>query len=77
MRCLDNITDSMGMNLSKFWKTRTRKPAVLKSMGSKRVGHDLATEHTHTKLLGHRFYIYIYTYIGIYIYAYAYKFTSV
>ena len=35
MRCLDGLTDSMDMSLR--W---TRKPGVLQSMGSQRVGHD-------------------------------------
>ena len=32
-------------NSGRWW--RTEKPGVLQSMGSQRVGHDLATEHTH------------------------------
>ena len=46
VRCLDGISDSMGMSLSRsrrWW--RTGKPDVLQSMGSLRVRHDLATEH--------------------------------
>ena len=35
MRCLDGLTDSMDISLR--W---TRKPGVLQSMGSQRVGHD-------------------------------------
>ena len=42
MRWLDSIID---VNLSKLWKVvRTEEPDVLQSMGSQRVGHDLATE---------------------------------
>ena len=35
MKCLDSITDSMDMNLSKLWQiVRTEEPGLLKSMGS-------------------------------------------
>ena len=45
IRCLDGITDSMVMSLSKLGKiVRTRKPDVLQTMGSERVEHDLATK---------------------------------
>ena len=43
MRWLDSITDSMNMNLSKL-QGRTEEFGVRHSMGSQRVGHDLATE---------------------------------
>ena len=43
MRCLDSVTDSKDMNLSKLWVTvRAGKPGVLQSMGLHRVRHDLA-----------------------------------
>ena len=44
MRWLDGIKDSMNMSLRKPQERRTGKPGVLQSMGSQRVGLDLATE---------------------------------
>ena len=45
MRWLDSITDSKDISLSKLWETvKDRKPGVLQSTGSQRVGHELATE---------------------------------
>ena len=47
MRCLDGITDSMGMSLSKFRElVLDSKAGVLKSMGSQRVRHNWETKLT-------------------------------
>ena len=45
MRRLDDITDSTDMSLRKLWEiAKDRKPGVLQSIRSQRVGHTLATE---------------------------------
>ena len=44
MRLLDSITDSMDMNLSKLGDTGRQGTWHATSIGSQRVGHDLATE---------------------------------
>ena len=48
MRWLDSISNSVDMNLSQLREImKDRKPGVLQSMGSQRVGHNLATEQQH------------------------------
>ena len=45
MRWLDGITDAMNMNLGKLREmVKGREAWPLRSMGSQRVGHNLATE---------------------------------
>ena len=49
MRCLDGITNSTDMNVSKLWVWwRTGKPGVLQSTRLQRVGHSWATEQQHS-----------------------------
>ena len=51
IKWLDGITDSMDMNLSKFWElVMDGRPGVLQSMGSKRVGHDWVSELNRTEV---------------------------
>ena len=45
MKCLDNIIDSMVMNLNKLCEVvKDKEPGVLQFMGLQRVGHNLVTE---------------------------------
>ena len=44
MRWLDGIIETMYMNLSKLWEIEDRETWLLQSLGSQRVGYNLATK---------------------------------
>ena len=47
----DPLKKEMATHTSIAWKTQwTEEPGQLQSMESQRVGHDWATEHTHTQM---------------------------
>ena len=47
MRWPDKIIDSIDLSLGKLWEmVQNRKPGMLQSMGSQRVGHDLVVNNT-------------------------------
>ena len=47
MRCLDIVTDSMNMNLSKFWETVEDRGLWRVAMESQTAGRYLGTEQQH------------------------------
>ena len=50
MSCLDSITDSMDVSLSKLQGImKNREAWHLQSMGSQKVGHNLAAEPQHSE----------------------------
>ena len=48
MRCLESITDSMDMNLSKLWEIVEDRGACYATVPGVAKSHDLVTEQQHT-----------------------------
>ena len=70
MSLLNDITDSMYMNLSKPWEKSEGQGSLaccMQSMGSQRVGHDSVTEHHHQEMFM-RFYHLVLRFITYIIY---------
>ena len=51
VRWLDKIMDSIDLTLGKLWEmVKNKKPGMLQSMGSQRVGHDLVMNNTNNSV---------------------------
>ena len=51
VRWPDKIIDSIDLSLGKLWEmVQNRKPGMLQSMGSQRVGHDLVVNNTNNSV---------------------------
>ena len=51
VRWLDKIMDSLDLTLGKLWEmVKNKKPGMLQSMGSQRVGHDLVMNNTNNSV---------------------------